>query len=222
VANQGAQRRAHAAARERARALSDAELVMAMRRDDAPAFVEFIERFRHVAWNHASALGVDAAERKGWVEELLHDCALALARQATAVPARLAGYVVVALRRKFFLDLRRASGDAQLAASYADDVPREAGERSGAIDPALARLVSALTKGLSPDDLLLLTWKSEMVGYTQIAAWLGVKRDTVAHRAARLATKLRQAAATLVEALDDEDRAAVERLLRRIDGGNHG
>ena len=40
--------------------LRDPELILAMRRGEQQAFVEFIQRYRLLVWNHARDLGVDA------------------------------------------------------------------------------------------------------------------------------------------------------------------
>jgi hypothetical protein len=75
--------------------LRDAELILAMRRYEQEAFVEFIERHRILVWNHARDLGVAAPERRSWSEEVLHDCALALVREGARIPANLPGYIIV-------------------------------------------------------------------------------------------------------------------------------
>jgi DNA-directed RNA polymerase specialized sigma24 family protein len=188
---------------------------MAMRQDRQFAFVEFIDRFRHLAWNEARGLGVDVSLRKTWTEEVLHDCALALTRSGARTPANVAGYIIVAVRRRLFADRRKIVSEDGLLVAYAQELDSiENGEPARMPEP-LMRLAENLAAQLGDDDEALLEWKRRKLGYTQAAAWLGVKRDTVAHRTIRLTARLQKAAQLFLETLSDEEI----RIIRRYASG---
>jgi DNA-directed RNA polymerase specialized sigma24 family protein len=193
---------------------------MAMRRDELFAFVEFIDRFRLLAWNEARGLGVDSAVRKSWTEEVLHDCALALTRTAAKAPANIAGYVIVSIRRRFFADRRKAQSDDRLLGTYADELtPTEHSDPLKVSEP-LMKLAEALAAEMSDEEEALLEWKRRKLGYTQAAIWLGVKRDTVAHRTLRLIARLQKQAHQFLESLSDEEIQVIRRFLSREDRGD--
>ena len=201
--------------RHKTHGLSDTDLIMAMRQDRQFAFVEFIDRFRHLAWNEARGLGVDVSVRKTWTEEVLHDCALALTRSGARTPANVAGYVIVAVRRRLFADRRKIVSEDVLLVAYAQELDSiENGEPARMPEP-LMRLAENLAAQLGDDDEALLEWKRRKLGYTQAAAWLGVKRDTVAHRTIRLTARLQKAAQLFLETLSDEEI----RIIRRFASG---
>jgi DNA-directed RNA polymerase specialized sigma24 family protein len=213
VEDQVGNRRTVAAERSRTHGLGDTELIMAMRRDELFAFVEFIDRFRHVAWNEARGLRVDSSIRKSWTEEVLHDCALALTRVGARMPANVAGYVIVAVRRRFFSDRRKSQSDDRLLGAFAAETNEaDQGEQPKVAEP-LMKLAEALASEISEEDEALLEWKRRKLGYTQAAIWLGVKRDTVAHRTLRLTARLQRAAQGFLESLSDEEIEVVRRFV---------
>ena len=198
--------------RQRTHGLSDTDLIMAMRQDTAFAFVEFIDRFRHLAWNEATGLGIDLSVRKAWTEEVLHDCALALTRSGARTPANVAGYIIVALRRRLFADRRKIVSEDGLLVAYAQEMDAiDSGEPARMPEP-LIRLAENLAAQLGDDDEALLEWKRRKLGYTQ-AAWLGVKRNTVAHRTIRLTARLQKAAHQFLETLSDEEIRTIRRFV---------
>ena len=199
--------------------LGDADLIAAMRRDELFAFIEFIERFRHVAWNEARGLGVDSAVRKSWTEEVLHDCALALVRESATIPFNLPGYVIVSVRRRFFAERRKDTDSSRVLGSYADEMRSSDQAENAELAEPVIRLAKSLASQITEEEEALLEWKRRKLGYTQAAAWLGVKRDTVAHRTLRLTARLQKAAAQFVESLSAEE---IEVVRRFIDGVARG
>ena len=202
--------------------LQDADLVFAMRREEHHAFVEFIERFRTIAWNHARDLGVPSAERKSWAEEVLHDCALALVREGARIPGNLAGYVVVSTRRKFFKQYQKSRDERKVSDEMALELPSITSE-SGVEDEqrlpdAVSRLVDGIVETLSEEEELLLVWKGHRITYGTIAEWLGESRSAVAQRIWRLTRRLTGVAEQILASFNAEDRETVRRFL----GGDGG
>lgn len=111
------------------------------------------------------------------------------------------------------------SEDALLAA-YADELHvAENGETDRMPEPVV-RLAENLAAQLGEDDEALLEWKRRKLGYTQAATWLGVKRDTVAHRTLRLTARLQNAAQIFLESLNDEEVRIIQRFVNgKMRGG---
>jgi len=201
--------------------LRDSELILAMRRDEQQAFVEFIERLRMVAWNHARDLGVGAGERRSWTEEVLHDCALTLLQEGARIPRNLAGYVVISVRRKFFEQLRKGRSEQRLA----DGLLRElsymwsADEDNAALTlpEPIIRLVDGISATLTEDEELLLIWKGHRITYSTIAEWLGEKRSAVAQRIWRLTKRVNAETEQIVAPFSEEDRKTIQRFLHGKD-----
>jgi DNA-directed RNA polymerase specialized sigma24 family protein len=200
--------------------LGDSELVAAMRRDELYAFVEFIDRFRHVAWNEARGLGVDAAVRKSWTEEVLHDCAIALTRDSAKMPGNIAGYVVVSVRRRFFAERRKETGTIRLHGEYANELRCVDNVEQTELAEPVMRLAKSLASQITEEEEALLEWKRRKLGYTQAAEWLGIKRDTVAHRTLRLTNRLQKAAHEFLKSLSDDEIQIVERFIDGIRRGD--
>lgn len=198
-------------------ALHDADLIAAMRREEHYAFVEFIERFRMIAWNQARDLGVASDERKSWTEEVLHDCALALVREGARIPGNLAGYVVVSVRRKFFKQYHKAREERKVT----DDIAHEmssvtnqgAAEEEQQLPNAVIRLVDEIVATLSEEEELLLVWKGHRITYGTIADWLGESRNTVAQRVWRLTKRLSRVTEQILATFSSADRDVVRRFL---------
>jgi hypothetical protein len=184
-----------------------------MRQDTPFAFVEFIDRFRHVAWHEARGLGVHAGARKSWTEEVLHNCALALTRAGSITPTNIAGYIIVAVRRRFVADRRNMFREDELLAAYKEEVSDVDDDDSARIPEPLLRLAENLASQLGEDDEALLEWKRRKLGYTQAAAWLGVKRDTVAHRTLRLTARLQRASLKFLESLSDDEIRTIRQFM---------
>jgi DNA-directed RNA polymerase specialized sigma24 family protein len=221
VEDRETQLEAIAAERKRTQELSDENLITAMRHDEQFAFVEFIDRFRIVAWNEARGLSIDSSVRKSWTEEVLHDCALVLVRPTTCVPLNTAGYVIVAIRRRFFADRRKEQSENRLLGDFADDLRDSEQDQWSTPPEPIVKLAEALASRIDADEEALLEWKRRKLGYTQAAAWLGLKRDTVAHRTLRLTARLQKVALQHLESLADDDLRQVQRFMDRIKRGDN-
>ena len=203
--------------------LRDAELILAMRRDEQQAFVEFIERLRIVAWNHARALGIGAGERRSWTEEVLHDCALALVQEGAQIPGNLAGYIVVSVRRKFFQQLRSERSEKRVADGLANELSymwsNSGNESAVSLPEPVIRLVDGIAATLSEEEELLLIWKGHRITYSTIALWLGETRSAVAQRIWRLTRRVSHATEQIVAPFSEEDREVIRRFLHGPGGG---
>lgn len=203
-------------------ALRDAELILAMRRDEQQAFVEFIERLKIVAWNHARMLGIDAGERRSWTEEVLHDCALALVQEGAHIPGNLAGYIVVSVRRKFFQQLRNERSEQRVADGLKHELSYmwSGGNESAVLLPEpVIRLVDGIAATLSEEEELLLIWKGHRITYSTIALWLGETRSAVAQRIWRLTKRVTGATEQMIAPFSEEDREVIRRFLHGEGGG---
>ncbi|HEX2721598.1 MAG TPA: hypothetical protein VHM24_01670 [Gemmatimonadaceae bacterium] len=201
-------------------AIRDADLILAMRREEQGAFVEFVERFRMLAWDQARHLGVAAAERKSWTEEVLHNCALALVRDGAAIPGNLAGYIVVSLRRKYFDQDQRSRKERSILRELADELPSgttelEDGTERG-LPEAVVHLSEAIVATLSEEEELLLVWKGHRITHGTMAEWLGLSRDAVGQRLWRLKQRLLIVTEGILASMNADDRAIIRRFL---DGG---
>lgn len=209
------------AQREEYHALRDADLIVAMRREEHYAFVEFIERFRMVAWNQARSLGVASAERKSWAEEVLHDCALALVREGARIPGNLSGYVVISVRRKFFKQYRKSREERKLSDHFAHEMPSatsESGEEAEQRLPdAVMRLLDGIVATLSEQEELLLVWKGHRITYGTMAEWLGESRSAVAQRIWRLTRRVSGVTDNIVASLSTDDRETIRRFLDGVE-----
>jgi DNA-directed RNA polymerase specialized sigma24 family protein len=188
-----------------------------MRGDEQPAFVEFIERLRMVAWNHARDLGVPAAERRSWIEEILHDCALALVREGAQIPGNLAGYVVVSVRRKFFEQLRKTHTEQRVTDGLTQELTYlwsgSGSDVAITLPEPVVRLVDSISATLTEEEELLLIWKGHRITYSTIAEWLGEKRATVAQRIWRLTRRVSASTEQIIAPFSEEDRDVIRRFL---------
>src|SRR5919204_7025166 len=75
------------------RAMTDGELIVAMRRREGAAFAEFFLRFRPLLLDRARRLGIDRSEREERVQDFLTDVALALAELNSVLPRALRTYL---------------------------------------------------------------------------------------------------------------------------------
>lgn len=198
-------------------ALRDADLIVAMRSEERRAFVEFIERFRILAWNQACDLRVGSAERRSWTEEVLHDCALSLVRDGAPIPGNLAGYVVIAARRKFFKQFNKARDEQRMIDEMGDQMSGSSADRMelpvSVLPEPVMRLVDGISATLSDEEELLLVWKGHRISYSTIAEWLGESRSAVAQRIWRLTKRLVGVTETIVASFNEDDRELIRHFL---------
>ena len=215
---------------------SDAELVSAMRRNEAGAFHEFFTRFAPLIAALARARRLPNAGLTERVNEFLDDSAMRLSRLPSAPPASLAAYLAASFRRRDHNRVRDLRCREELRDAYAveagggseraipdttsEDAVRishgPAWERPS-LSPAIERLALALEEGLSDAERQLLAWLGARVPQREIATWLGVTHGAIRVRITRLRARLRDAALRHVFRLDGGERAELARFFRRVD-----
>ena len=215
---------------------SEAELVAAMRRNDAEAFREFFRRFAPLVTALARARRVPAAGLSERVDEFLNDAALRLARITSPPPGSLAAYLAISLRRRDYNHLRDLRCRERLRDAYSVDgaggserailgatsehavrTSHGPGWEHGALSPAIERLALALEQGLTDDERQLLAWLGARVPQREIAVWLGVTHGAMRVRVTRLRARLRDAALRHAFRLEGWERAEIARFFRRAE-----
>src|SRR5215218_1906168 len=96
----------------------DYDIVVAMRRGEAAAFEQYIERFHRILLDYARRAGVHATDRDELVSELLDDVAIQLMTRSTPLPQNPRMYLLSALRHKL-LNRKRGSARRQRVVSEA-------------------------------------------------------------------------------------------------------
>ena len=223
----------------------DAQLVLAVRREEPRAFAELYDRFAPRLARLARAWRVPAGEREPLAAEVIGDVALTLVRHATAPPRSLAAYLATALRHRVAADARERARRARLAGTVDETTGNEhlappsrdseiigdlallltsqharraadPGWTTASPDPAIVRLTEHLVADLAADDRRLLLWLAHDVPLRTAADWLGLRYDTAVKRAQRLRGRLRTRADRYAEALaPGPERRAVHAFLRR-------
>ena len=223
---------------------SDQDLLRAMRRGDPEAFRQFVERYHRLLLHYARRASMREGDEDAFVEELLHDVALALVEPGARAPRSLRAYVVGAFRHKFLAGRRRAARceravrEAALAASSHGDggyavTCSESAIRSsrgpdaddapvGGASTVLERLATWLDGGLSDEERQLLIAVSESVPQREVAAWLGTTHAAVRKRLERLRARLAGAAVQFEGRLTEDEARELRRFLRRSGGGRGG
>jgi DNA-directed RNA polymerase specialized sigma24 family protein len=87
--------------------------------------------------------------------------------------------------------------------------------KEGLGESALSRLATLISKKLSADERQLLMWCAEMVPRREIAEWLGITHEAAKKRVLRACRHAKVLALQVSQNLSDEDRATIERFLRR-------
>ena len=215
---------------------SDAELVAAMRRNEAGAFREFFARFAPLVTAMARARRMPAdvlAERVG---EFLDDAAMRLSRLVSPPPTALAAYLAASFRRRdynhvrdlrcrerlrdaYAVDAGAGSERAILSATSEDAVRTSHGPgwEGAALAPAIERLALVLEEGITDDERQLLAWLGARVPQREIALWLGVTHGAIRVRITRLRARLRDAAMRHAFRLEGTERAELARFFRRAE-----
>ena len=214
----------------------DHDLIAGLRAGYLAAFDEFMRRFQHLVELQARRFRVPPSDRLHWVAELLHDVALTLARSRTPARVSLTAYVIGACARK----ARGAARAARVRAVHEQAGLRDlavTGERAVTsvcsegslrdsygpgwepplLSPPLERLVSALDEGITADERQLLSWRGQLVPYSQMAGWLGTTRGAVKARVRRLVQRLVDVSLRFGATLELEDRRELLRFLRRTE-----
>jgi DNA-directed RNA polymerase specialized sigma24 family protein len=199
------------------------------------ACAEFDARFRPRLEAYARRVRIPRFEWDTCISEVLSDESFRFASGQRQLPASVSAYLIGAARNRF-LRSRRAQEcrDRNHAAASTERTgewivttlcSENALRTSAGVDDqgptsseALRRLVADLCANLSDDERALLGWVSEGIPHRQIAKWLGMGYDACVKRAWRLARRLREQAAKRAALYDHEQRAEVERFLRRAAG----
>jgi len=213
---------------------TDDELVAGMRAAEAGAVDEFIARFEPAIRRYAIWLRIPGDERSHWTGEVLFDVARTLQRRSAAIGCDLPRYVAGACRwkaKRFHEDERRRAARARARAQdvggtgelvepegcseHALRLVRGADWEAPPLPPVLERLIAALEEGISASERELLSWLSEHVSYTTIAAWLSISRPAAVSRAQRLRKRLIEVTCRFGGSLNEQDSVALVRFLRR-------
>jgi CRP-like cAMP-binding protein len=217
----------------RYREVGDAALVAAVRRGDAEAIDEFLERFQEVVMSQAKLVRVPAPEWRTWTADLLCDVVVGLVDKAGPSPRSIVAYLMTAARNKHraalrqrLLRERRLDERATLLAGAERVLETACSEFSvrmtqgcdwepAPLPPVLDRLVSAMEFAIGPDDRRLLSWVAQRTSFSTIARMLGEQRSTIVKRVTRLRARLIEAALRFGESLGAHERAELVRFLRR-------
>lgn len=221
-------------ARAHYRALSDEELIRALRNDESPAFVEFVLRYQPALLAQARRAGIPRAERRDWVIDLLHDVALKLVSARQPIRRSLQAYLLAACRYRAVNQYRAAErrhrqeaaaeigvaeGDGRLlldgCSQYSLRVSEGAADEAASLSPALHRLASMLDCRLTAEEQRILNWVSRCIPQREIAASLGISHMAAAQRIGRLRKRLREVAVRYAGTLRAEERAELYRFFRR-------
>ena len=218
-------------------AMTDRELVDAMRRDDRHAFAEFQLRFMPLLLAEARRARIASDVQAEIVTELLDDVILRLLTPGARVPQAMAAYLATTFRRRVINAARGAARRARVvresSSDGADDGAVELGNvaalssegtrrasagpigEAAPTSPAVIHFADALGRDLSEEERRLLEWAASHVPQREIAAWLGIGYEAAGKRVRRLRARLIAEARARIAELDPAERAVVERLLRR-------
>jgi hypothetical protein len=217
----------------RFRAVSDAALVAAVRRSDAEAIDEFLERFQEVVMSQAKRLRVTSAEWRSWTSDLLCDVVVGLVQKTGAGPRSIVAYLITASRNKHRASQREWSlrqkrlderatmlggSERVLAAACSEFSARAtyaADWEPAPLPPVLDGLVTAIECSINADERQLLSWIAQRTSFSTIARMLGEKRSTIVKRATRLRGRLIETAMRFGASLDSRERGELVRFLRR-------
>lgn len=214
--------------------LGERELVMAMRRDEEGAFVEFVARFHPLLLRQVQLARVASEDRDALVVEVLGDMAERLTYPGARVPRSIAAYLVTCVRHRAMnrhrdVARRQRLGDAALTELDTHhertvlDLCSEASLRASrgasweppTVRPALTRLAAALDASLNEEERRIIAWLGQHVTHRQMAEWLGIGVAAMAKRVARLRRRLRAAAVAYVAACEGAERGELTRFLER-------
>jgi hypothetical protein len=188
-----------------------AELSRALKACESNAMISFYSHFRPILSERAGFFGIPDAECSDAVETFLGDLLLRFCT-TLELPDDLHAYVFVSFRREAAKIARKlhAQAEAQLGYSGSEGV--------SPLSPALVRFSEALTADLTRDEERILDAKREEMPIREIASLLGTNYNAANTRIFRLRAKLRAKAAQVILTLAPQDRAVVERFLRRAGG----
>jgi RNA polymerase sigma factor (sigma-70 family) len=217
--------------------VKDYDIVVAMRRGEAKAFEQYIERFHRVLLDYARRAGVPASERDELVSELLDDVAIQLMTRSGPPPQNPRMYLLSALRHKL-LNRKRGSERRRRVVSEAARAAYADGDRSASESAAgcseemlrashgpewegaplprvLERLAGRLSEALGDDERMLLVAVAENIPQREIAEWLGVSYTVARKRLERLRARLTDVAMHYANTLEPDDARELQRFFHR-------
>lgn len=218
------------------RRLEIAEVVDRLRAGDYWALREFVSRYRGLLMSHAERFGFDVEDARAVATEVLHDVARELIEARRVLPRSMDGYVVRCFRNRVLNAVRDASrrGRPELACSADPGEVSPESDPTGcseamlhsaagpewepvSLNPALERLAALLDGGLSKNERHLLSWVSEFVPQSEIAAWLGISYAAARKQLERLRARLAATARAHAESLTGHERLELLRFFGRVD-----
>jgi RNA polymerase sigma factor (sigma-70 family) len=216
---------------------TDYDIVVAMRRGEAVAFEQYIERFHRILLDYARRAGVPASERDELVSELLDDVAIQLMTRSSPLPQNPRMYLLSALRNKLLnrkrgSERRRRVVSEAAHAAYADRDPATGESAAGCSEEllrasrgpewegaplprVLERLAGRLSEALSDDERQLLVAVAENIPQREIAEWLGVSYTVARKRLERLRARLTDVAMHYASTLEPDDARELQRFFHR-------
>jgi DNA-directed RNA polymerase specialized sigma24 family protein len=217
--------------------VKDYDIVVAMRRGEAVAFEQYIERFHRILLDYARRAGVAPSERDELVSELLDDVAIQLVSRSGPLPQNPRMYLLRALRnrllnRKRGTERRRRVVSEAAGASYAGRDPAAGESAAGCSEEmlrashgpewegaplprVLERLAGRLSEALRDDERLLLVAVAENIPQREIAEWLGVSYAVARKRLERLRARLTDVAMQYANTLEPDDARELQRFFHR-------
>jgi DNA-directed RNA polymerase specialized sigma24 family protein len=218
-------------------AIKDYDIIVAMRRGEAVAFEQYIERCHGILLDYARRAGVAPSERDELVSELLDDVAIQLVTRSGPLPQNPRMYLLSALRhrllnRKRGSERRRRVVSEAARASYADRDPAAGESAAGCSEEmlrashgpewegtplprVLERLAGRLSEALRDDERLLLVAVAENIPQREIAEWLGVSYVVARKRLERLRARLTDVAMQYANTLEPDDARELQRFFHR-------
>jgi DNA-directed RNA polymerase specialized sigma24 family protein len=210
----------------------DRDLVAALRAEEPDAPRAFESRYRLDLSRFARRVGIPRWEIGAYVSDVLADAMMRFADASREAPANMGAYLRRALRNRYLNALRDAGARHRQYAAAARDCDgervvtslcSEEALRDRSVDEAgsvrtrsvLERLAVELSKGLTEQEYDLLMWISHNVPRTDIAEWLGLKKEALNKRIWRLCLRLRAEAASRAATYSPREQSEFERFRRR-------
>ena len=216
----------------------DYDIVVAMRRGEAAAFEQYVDRFHRILLDYARRAGVPPMERDELVSELLDDVAIQLMTRSAPLPQNPRMYLLSALRHKLLnrkrgSERRRRMVSEAARAAYGGDRDPAAGEMAAGcseellrtsrgpewedapLPSVLERLAGRLSEALTDDERMLLVAVAENIPQREIAEWLGVSYALARKRLERLRARLTDVAMHYANTLEPDDARELQRFFHR-------
>jgi len=236
------------AERMRWRAMSNAELIAAVRKGSFEALREFYARFEPLLARYAVRAGVSLESWEDDAHDVLSDVVLSLIsaeKRARTKPRDdvrdIHSYIQRAFRNRMLTahrsaarrdqrDARAISSDAatserMVLATCSESAVRASGGDNGdvsTVSPAIARLAAVLDAELTFDERQMLTWVGNAVPMRDVASWLGINYSAAKVRLSRTRSRLRERALRHVHECAGAEREELVAFFRRSSGDAGG